>query len=182
MADSAPDTPQASAPAGGADAIQPYVDKAKQTIHEILEEPAMDEFLREHIKKIPEWDTWSEAARQAYAHMMTSQMLQRKAAATQIGMGQAFRLPDYSAIKNLGLLLQRKPLPPPPKKKRKKKAAPAAQAPEADTNLAPADSPQADAPQATETIAPDTADTAPISEVQAAEPAESEAAPDKAEA
>ena len=121
MADSASDTTQSSST--GADAIQPYVDNAKETIKPILEEPEMDDFLRAHIQKIPEWNEWSEAARQAYAHMMTSQMLQRKAAATQISIGHAFRLPDYSAIKNLGLLLQRKPLPPPPKKKRKRPVA-----------------------------------------------------------
>ena len=137
MADSAPKTTQPSPTTGGADAVQPYVDNAKETIKSILEEPAMDAFLREHIQKIPEWDSWSDAARQAYAHMMTAQLLQRKAAATQIGIGHPFKLPDYSAIKNLGLLLQRKPLPPPPKKKRKKKAAPAAEAPASENGELP---------------------------------------------
>jgi hypothetical protein len=137
MADSAPETTQPSPTTGGADAVQPYVDNAKETIKSILEEPAMDAFLREHIQKIPEWDSWSDAARQAYAHMMTAQLLQRKAAATQIGIGHPFKLPDYSAIKNLGLLLQRKPLPPPPKKKRKKKAAPAADAPASENGELP---------------------------------------------
>ena len=126
MADSANDT--TSTATAGADEIQPYVDNAKETIRSILEEPDMDAFLREHIQKIPEWHEWSEPARQAYAHMMTSQMLQRKAAATQISIGHPFKLPAYSAIKNLGLLLQRKPLPESPKKKRKRKAAPAAEA------------------------------------------------------
>ena len=119
MADATPPTTQPSN--NGTDAVQPYVDNAKETIKSILEEPEMDLFLRERIEKIPDWASWSEPARQAYTHMMTAQLLQRKAAATQIGIGHPFKLPDYSAIRNLGLLLQRKPLPPPPKKKRKKK-------------------------------------------------------------
>ena len=130
MADSAPDTTQATDT--GADEIQPYVDNAKETIKPILEEPEMDAFLREHIQKIPEWNDWSEAARQAYAHMMTSQMLQRKAMTTQITIGHPFKLPDYSAIKNLGLLLRRQPLPPPPKKKRKRPVAVEAEMPPSD--------------------------------------------------
>jgi hypothetical protein len=139
MADSAPETTQPSPTTGGADAVQPYVDNAKETIKSILEEPEMDTFLRDHIQKIPEWDIWSDAARQAYTHMMTAQLLQRKAAATQIGIGHPFKLPDYSAMKNLGLLLQRRPLPPPPKKKRKKKAAPTTDAPATDNGEMPTD-------------------------------------------
>lgn len=167
MADSASDSTQASAPSpeSGADVIQPYVDNAKETIKPILEEPTMDAFLRDHIKKIPEWNDWSEAARQAYAHMMTSQLLQRKATATQIGLGHPFKLPDYSAIKNLGLLLQRKPLPPPPKKKRKKKAAPAADALATDNNEVPA---EANAVALPEAAPPDASETAPT-EPQASE-------------
>ena len=190
MADSAPETTQPSPTTGGADAVQPYVDNAKETIKSILEEPAMDAFLREHIQKIPEWDSWSDAARQAYAHMMTAQLLQRKAAATQIGIGHPFKLPDYSAIKNLGLLLQRKPLPPPPKKKRKKKAAPAADALATDNNEVPAEANAATLPEAvpsdaseaapTETQASEvseaaSAETAPVAaETETAEPATSE--------
>ena len=159
MADSANDT--TSTATAGADEIQPYVDNAKETIRSILEEPDMDAFLREHIQKIPEWHEWSEPARQAYAHMMTSQMLQRKAAATQISIGHPFKLPAYSAIKNLGLLLQRKPLPDPPKKKRKRKAAPTTD----DAALAPATAePQTTAvePPVTEATSNETATTEAI--------------------
>ena len=137
MADSASDTTQATST--GADDIQPFVDNAKETIKPILEEPEMDAFLRGHIEKIPEWHDWSDAARQAYTHMMTSQMLQRKAAATQISIGHAFKLPDYSAIKNLGLLLRRQPLPPPPKKKRKRPVAVEAKMPPSDGTELPAE-------------------------------------------
>jgi hypothetical protein len=137
MADSATDTTQASD--SRTDEIQPYVDNAKETIKPILEEPEMDAFLREHIQKIPEWNEWSEAARQAYAHMMTSQMLQRKAMTTQITIGHPFKLPDYSAIKNLGLLLRRQPLPPPPKKKRKRPVVAETEMPPSDGSDLPAE-------------------------------------------
>ena len=62
------------------DEIQPFLDKAKETIkHEL------------------EWADWSDSAKVAYTHMMTAQLLQRKAADTQIGLGHEFKLPAQSA-------------------------------------------------------------------------------------
>ena len=136
----------------------------------------MDVFLRTHIQKIEEWDTWSEAARQTYTHMMASQTLQRQATATQIGLGQPFKLPAYSAIKNLGLLLQRRPLPPAPKKKRKRPAPAmednAALAPEpgvmADANEVPSPAAQDQIVATEATPTPDTAGEAAEPEANAA--------------
>ena len=89
---SAPETPEE------ADAIQPYIDKVKENIQLALEEPDIGAFLRAHIKTLREdWDGWSESAKYAYTHMMTAQLLQRKAAATEIAIGNKFKLPNPSA-------------------------------------------------------------------------------------
>jgi len=79
------------------DSIQPYINKAKETIQPELEGDALDKFLRAHIKTFrDEWEELSDSAKNAYVHMMTSQLLQRKAAAIQIGIGNEFKLPDPS--------------------------------------------------------------------------------------
>jgi hypothetical protein len=84
----------ASAP----DEIQPFIQKAQETIHHEADDHELAKFLRAHIKTFrQEWDTWSKNAKDVYIHMMTSQFLQRKAAATQIGMGNEFKLPVPSA-------------------------------------------------------------------------------------
>jgi hypothetical protein len=80
------------------DLLQPYLDKAGETIqHEVASEE-LDTFLRGHIKTFrEEWDVWEESARDAYVHMMTSQLVQRKAAATRIKIYDEFKLPVPSA-------------------------------------------------------------------------------------
>jgi hypothetical protein len=90
------------------DAIQPFIDKAHETIQHEVESAELGKFLRAHIKTFrEEWETWSDSAKDAYIHMMVSQLLQRKAAATHIGMGHEFKLPDPSAYTELMLSLQR---------------------------------------------------------------------------
>lgn len=80
------------------DAIQPYVDKVKENIQLALEDPNIGKFLRAHIKTFrEEWDGWSDNAKYTYTHMMTAQLLQRQAAATQIAIGNQFKLPSPSA-------------------------------------------------------------------------------------
>jgi hypothetical protein len=80
------------------DAIQPYIDKVRDTIKLTLEEPDIGKFLRAHIKTFrEEWDGWSDNAKLAYTHMMTAQFLQRRAAATEIAIGNQFKLPNPSA-------------------------------------------------------------------------------------
>lgn len=91
---------QASTPAvpDEPDVLQPYIDKVKENIKLALEEPDIGAFLRAHIKTLrEEWDGWSESAKYAYTHMMTAQLLQRKAAATEIAIGNKFKLPNPSA-------------------------------------------------------------------------------------
>ena len=81
-------------PAVEPDEIQPFLEKAKETIKHCLEEPEVDKFVRAHIHTLrEEWNTWSDNAKHTYTHMMTAQLLQRKAAV----LGYELKLPDPSA-------------------------------------------------------------------------------------
>lgn len=80
------------------DAIQPFIDKAFETIQHEVEDKELGKFLRAHIKTFrEEWDALSDIAKGTYVHMMTSQLVQRKAAATRIKNYEAYILPVPSA-------------------------------------------------------------------------------------
>ena len=80
------------------DAIQPFIDKAFETIQHEVENEELGKFLRAHIKTFrEEWDALSDTAKDAYVHMMTSQLVLRKAAATRIKIYDEFKLPVPSA-------------------------------------------------------------------------------------
>jgi hypothetical protein len=80
------------------DAIQPFIDKACETIQHQVDDAELDKFLRAHIKTFrEEWDVMSDIAKDAYLHMMTSQLLQRKASTTRIMLYEEFKLPVPSA-------------------------------------------------------------------------------------
>jgi hypothetical protein len=80
------------------DAIQPFIDKAFETIQHEVETLELGKFLRAHIKTFrEEWDALSDTAKDAYVHMMTSQLVLRKAAATRIKIYQEFKMPVPSA-------------------------------------------------------------------------------------
>jgi hypothetical protein len=81
-----------------ADAIQPFIAKACETIKHEVDDAELDKFLRAHIKTFrEEWDAMSDTAKDAYLHMMTSQLLQRKASTTRIRLYEEFKLPVPSA-------------------------------------------------------------------------------------
>ena len=93
--DAAPSEPEAPQEP---DAIQPFIDKAFETIQHEVETVDLGKFLRAHIKTFrEEWDALSDTAKDAYVHMMTSQLVQRKAAATRIKIYDEFKLPVPSA-------------------------------------------------------------------------------------
>jgi hypothetical protein len=80
------------------DALQPFIDKAFETIQHEADSVELDKFLRAHIKTFrEEWDVWTDKTKDAYVHMMASQFVQRKAAAIQISLGNEFKLPVPSA-------------------------------------------------------------------------------------
>jgi hypothetical protein len=80
------------------DAIQPFIDKVFETIQHEVDIEELGKFLRAHIKPFrEEWDTWRAEAKDAYLHMMASQLVQRKAAKTRIMIYEEFKLPVPSA-------------------------------------------------------------------------------------
>jgi hypothetical protein len=80
------------------DALQPFIDKAHATVQDEVDAKELNKFLRAHIKTFrEEWESWSDSAKDTYTYMMTAQLLQRKAAAIQIGLGNVFKLPNPSA-------------------------------------------------------------------------------------
>jgi hypothetical protein len=97
LAPSAVATPEIQAPQEP-DAIQPFIDKAFETIQHEVDNEDLGKFLRAHIKTFrEEWDALSDTAKDAYVHMMTSQLVLRKAAATRIKIYDEFKLPVPSA-------------------------------------------------------------------------------------
>ena len=94
----APPTPVEATTTKELDAIDPFINKAFETIQHEVEIAELNKFLRTHIKTFREqWDELSEAAKNTYVHMMASQLLQRKAAATRIMNYETFQLPVPSA-------------------------------------------------------------------------------------
>lgn len=80
------------------DDIDPFITKVCETIQHEVDDAELDKFLRTHIKTFrEEWDTWRDEAKDAYLHMMASQLVQRKAAKTRIMMYEKFKLPVPSA-------------------------------------------------------------------------------------
>lgn len=80
------------------DALQPYIDKAFATIQNEVTHKELDQFLRSHVKTFrEEWDTWPDSAKDAYLHMMTSQLLQRQASTIRIMNYEEYKLPVPSA-------------------------------------------------------------------------------------
>lgn len=80
------------------DDIDPFIAKVCETIQHEVEDEELDKFLRAHIKPFREdWDTWRAEAKDAYLHMMASQLVQRKAAKTRIMIYEKFKLPVPSA-------------------------------------------------------------------------------------
>jgi flagellar biosynthesis GTPase FlhF len=80
------------------DDIDPFIAKVCETIQHEVEDEELDKFLRAHIKPFrEEWDTWRAEAKDAYLHMMASQLVQRKAAKTRIMIYEEFKLPVPSA-------------------------------------------------------------------------------------
>lgn len=98
VADLAASEASTSAQVKAPDDIDPFIDKVFETIQHEFEREELDKFLRAHLKPFrEEWDIWPDSAKNAYVHMMASQLVQRKAARTRILNYQEFKLPVPSA-------------------------------------------------------------------------------------
>ena len=95
------------------DDIDPYIDKAFETIQHEFEREGLDRFLRSHIRTFrEEWEGLTDSAKNTYVHLMASQLVQRKAAATQIKIGNEFKLPAPSATTTLFESIQQSQIKP----------------------------------------------------------------------
>ena len=98
QADAAANTEEVSPEVKTPDDIDPFIAKACETIQHEVDDAELDKFLRSHIKTFrEEWDAMSDTAKDAYLHMMTSQLLQRKASTTRIMLYEELKLPVPSA-------------------------------------------------------------------------------------
>ena len=98
QADAATNTEEVSPEVKPPDDIDPFIAKACETIQHEVDDAELDKFLRAHIKTFrEEWDAMSDTAKDAYLHMMTSQLLQRKASTTRIMLYEELKLPVPSA-------------------------------------------------------------------------------------
>ena len=98
QADAAANAEEVSTEVKTPDDIDPFIAKVCETIQHEVDDAELDKFLRAHIKPFrEEWDTWRAEAKDAYLHMMASQLVQRKAAKTRIMIYEEFKLPVPSA-------------------------------------------------------------------------------------
>jgi hypothetical protein len=97
-AESAQNEPDSNNEVKEPDDIDALIAKVCETIQHEVEDKELNKFLRAHIKPFrEEWDTWRAEAKDAYLHMMASQLVQRKAAKTRIMIYEEFKLPVPSA-------------------------------------------------------------------------------------
>jgi hypothetical protein len=97
-AESARNEPDTNKETKEPDDIDAFIAKVCETIQHEVEDEELNKFLRAHIKPFrEEWDTWRTEAKDAYLHMMASQLVQRKAAKTRIMIYEEFKLPVPSA-------------------------------------------------------------------------------------
>ena len=72
----APESPPVEIP----EALKKCVGKIHETIQNDLDDRELVKVLKKHVRKLKEWDTWSEHAQNAYAHLIAAEIIHAKAA------------------------------------------------------------------------------------------------------
>jgi hypothetical protein len=101
----APHTPTA-APAD--EALQSFIDKIKETIQLSLDEKELDSVIKRRLKKLDDWDTWSQEARTAFSHLIAAEILSNKASDIRIDHAIAFDEDHQSAFDELVAILKKR--------------------------------------------------------------------------
>lgn len=107
MADTPPESTAEAAPAPAQkpveipQALQACVDKIHETIQNDLDDRELVKVLKKHVRKLKEWDTWSEHARNAYAHLIAAEIIHGKAASICIENGIEFEKNGRSEYEHL---------------------------------------------------------------------------------
>ncbi len=105
MPQDTPDTPAPTAQPGD-EALQSFIDKIKETIQLSLDEKELDLVIKRQLKKLEDWDTWSNEARTAFSHLIAAEILSNKASNIRIDHGVAFEDDHQSAFDELVTFLK----------------------------------------------------------------------------
>jgi hypothetical protein len=108
MPQESPAPPTPTAPPAD-EALQSFIDKIKETIQLSLDEKELDLVIKRRLKKLDDWDTWSNEARTAFSHLIAAEILSNKASDIRIDHAIAFDEEHQSAFDELvGLLKKRR--------------------------------------------------------------------------
>lgn len=83
--------PSASPPAADLpETLQGCYLKIRETIQTDLDDQELVSILKKGVKRLKDWDKWSEHARLAYSHLLVAQLLHEKAANIRIAHALEF--------------------------------------------------------------------------------------------
>ena len=57
------------------DDLKVIIEQIKTNLQSSLEDSKMDAFIRAQVKKVKDWDTWTQQAKLAYANILTTEIL-----------------------------------------------------------------------------------------------------------
>lgn len=89
-------------------ALQACVAKIHETIQNDLDDRELVKVLKKHVRKLKEWDQWSEHARNAYAHLIAAEIIHSKAASICIDNGIEFENQGRSEYEHLLRAVQKR--------------------------------------------------------------------------
>ena len=89
-------------------ALQGCVAKIHETIQNDLDDRELVKVLKKHVRKLKEWDQWSEHARNAYAHLIAAEIIHSKAADICIENGIEFEKTGRSEYEHLLRAVQKR--------------------------------------------------------------------------
>lgn len=89
-------------------ALQACVAKIHETIQNDLDDRELVKVLKKHVRKLKEWDQWSEHARNAYAHLIAAEIIHSKAASICIDNGIEFENKGRSEYEHLLRAVQKR--------------------------------------------------------------------------
>ncbi len=90
------------------EALQSFIDKIKETIQLSLDEKELDLVIKRRLKKLDDWDTWSNEARTAFSHLIAAEILSSKASDIRIDHAIAFDQDHQSAFDELLAFLKKR--------------------------------------------------------------------------
>ncbi|MEY4448838.1 MAG: hypothetical protein RLZZ433_1853 [Pseudomonadota bacterium] len=95
-------------PPPGDEALQSFIDKIKETIQLSLDEKELDLVIKRRLKKLDDWETWSNEARTAFSHLIAAEILSSKASDIRIDHAIAFDQDHQSAFDELLAFLKKR--------------------------------------------------------------------------